>query len=69
MEELYQVGAITQTHGIRGEVKVFPMTDDISRFKNMKELILDTGKERLKLEVTGARPQKNLVIFQNASVH
>ena len=64
MEELYQVGAITQTHGIRGEVKVFPMTDDISRFKNMKELILDTGKERLKLEVTGARPQKNLVILK-----
>lgn len=39
MTELYQVGAITQTHGIRGEVKVFPMTDDVSRFKNMKELI------------------------------
>ena len=33
MTELYQVGAITQTHGIRGEVKVFPMTDDVSRFK------------------------------------
>lgn len=64
MEELYQVGAITQTHGIRGEVKVFPMTDDVSRFKNMKELILDTGKEQLTLEVTGARPQKNLVILK-----
>ena len=47
MTELYQVGAITQTHGIRGEVKVFPMTDDVSRFKNMKELILDTGKEQI----------------------
>ena len=60
MTELYQVGAITQTHGIRGEVKVFPMTDDVSRFKNMKELILDTGKEQIVLEVTSARPQKNL---------
>ena len=63
MTELYQVGAITQTHGIRGEVKVFPMTDDVSRFKNMKELILDTGKEQIVLEVTSARPQKNLVIL------
>ena len=36
MTELYQVGAITQTHGIRGEVKVFPMTDDVSRFKNFR---------------------------------
>lgn len=64
MTELYQVGAITQTHGIRGEVKVFPMTDDVSRFKNMKELILDTGKEQIVLEVTSAKPQKNLVILK-----
>ena len=64
MEELYQVGAITQTHGIKGEVKVFPMTDDVSRFKNMKGLILDTGKEQLILEVSSARPQKNLVILK-----
>lgn len=64
MSELYQVGAITQTHGIRGEVKVFPLTDDISRFKNMKDLILDTGKEQISLEVTSARPQKNLVILK-----
>lgn len=64
MTELYQVGAITQTHGIRGEVKVFPMTDYVSRFKNMKELILDTGKEQIVLEVTSARPQKNLVILK-----
>lgn len=64
MQDLYQVGAITQTHGIKGEVKVFPMTDDISRFKNMKDLILDTGKETLHLEVSSAREQKNLVILK-----
>lgn len=31
MEDLLQVGAITQTHGIRGEVNVFPLTDDVGR--------------------------------------
>lgn len=64
MEELYQVGAITQTHGLKGEVKVFPMTDDVSRFHNMKELLLDTGKGLLSLEVEHARKQKNLVILK-----
>lgn len=65
MEELFQVGSITQTHGIKGEVKVFPMTDDLSRFKNMKDLLLDAGKEGfIKLEVESARPQKNLVILK-----
>ena len=33
MEDLLQVGVITQTHGIRGEVKVFPTTDDANRFQ------------------------------------
>ena len=36
MEELLQVGVITSTHGIRGEVKVFPTTDDAKRFRELK---------------------------------
>ena len=65
MEDLYQVGSITQTHGIKGEVKVFPLTDDISRFKNMENLLLDGGKDGyITLEVENARPQKNLVILK-----
>ena len=65
MEDLYQVGAITQTHGIKGEVKVFPLTDDISRFKNMKHLLLDGGKDGyIELEVQNVRQQKNIVILK-----
>ena len=45
MEERFQVGVITSTHGIKGEVKVFPTTDDPARFKKKMELILETGKE------------------------
>ena len=52
MEEFLQVGAIANTHGIAGEVKVFPMTDDIKRFKKLKEVYLDTGKERKLLPVS-----------------
>jgi len=65
LEDLYQVGAITQTHGIKGEVKVFPLTDDISRFKNMKNLLLDGGRDGyINLEVENVRQQKNLVILK-----
>ena len=41
MEQFLQVGAITSTHGIRGEVKVFPTTDDPARFKKLKKVILE----------------------------
>ena len=44
MEQLLQVGVISSTHGIRGEVKVFPTTDDPDRFRKLKQVILDTGR-------------------------
>ena len=59
-----QVGVITQTHGIRGEVKVFPTTDDVKRFKNLNEVILETEKERLTLEIEGVKFFRQFVILK-----
>ena len=59
-----QVGVITQTHGIRGEVKVFPTTDDAGRFKKLKEVILDNGRERLTLEIEGVKFFKQYAILK-----
>ena len=64
MEDLLQIGVITTTHGVRGDVKVFPTTDDPMRFKKLKQVILDTGKEQIELEFAGARFFKNLVILK-----
>ncbi len=64
MEDLLQVGAITSTHGIRGEVKVFPTTDDVNRFKKLKEVVLDTGKEQLILQIEGVKFFKQFVILK-----
>ena len=64
MDNLLQVGIITTTHGVRGEVKVFPTTDDPARFKKLKNIILDTGKNRMELEIAGVKFFKNLVILK-----
>ena len=64
MEELFRVGVISNTHGIRGEVKVYPTTDNVRRFDNLKEVILDTGKEQLILHVTSVKYFKNMVILK-----
>ncbi|MCB7319058.1 ribosome maturation factor RimM [Lacrimispora sp. 210928-DFI.3.58] len=64
MEQLLRVGVITSPHGIRGEVKVFPTTDDPKRFKKLKKVILDTGKERLPLDVESVKFFKNMVILK-----
>ena len=64
MEDLLQVGVITSTHGVRGEVKVFPTTDDPARFKKLKKVILDSGKEQLELEIASVKFFKNMVIVK-----
>ena len=64
MEDVFQVGIISSTHGVAGEVKVFPTTDDVKRFKKLKQVILDTGKEKLDLEVCRVRFFKQMVILK-----
>ncbi len=64
MEEFLQVGAIANTHGIAGEVKIYSMTDDIMRFKKLKEVYLDTGKERMLLHVVSCKFVKNQPVLK-----
>jgi len=64
MEDLLQVGIITSTHGVRGEVKVYPTTDDLRRFRRLKEVVLDTGREKLNLEIEGVKFFKQFVILK-----
>lgn len=64
MEDMLQVGVITQTHGVHGEVKVFPTTDDAERFKKLKQVILDTGEGTLSLEIQAVKFFKQYVILK-----
>ncbi len=69
MEDFFQIGVISSTHGIKGEVKVFPTTDDVNRFKKVKEVYLDTGKERLLLHPESVKFFKQFVILKFKEFH
>ena len=64
MEDYLRVGVIANTHGVHGEVKVFPTTDDVNRFKKLKTVKLDTGKEIKDLKITGVKFFKNMAILK-----
>lgn len=64
MEELLSVGIITTAHGVHGEVKVFPTTDDVKRFKKCKELLLDKGNGPKPVKVQGVKFFKQFVILK-----
>ena len=47
MEQLFKIGLIVKPQGIKGELKVQPLTDDINRFKNLKEVLIDDKNYRV----------------------
>ena len=64
MDNLLRVGVISSTHGVKGDVKVYPTTDDVNRFKSLKNVILDNGREHMDLEIQGVKFFKNMVILK-----
>ena len=64
MQDTLRVGVISSTHGLKGEVKVFPTTDDMTRFQQLKEVLLDTGKESIPLQIERVKFFKNMVILK-----
>lgn len=63
-DNMLRVGVICNTHGVHGEVKVYPTTDDIRRFDSLKQVFLDTKKELIELEVIGVKYFKGLAILK-----
>lgn len=63
-EDLLQIGVITSTHGIKGEVKVFPTTDDNNRFRKLKDCFIEYKDEFIPVKAKGCKFFKNMVILQ-----
>lgn len=61
MMKYLEVGKIVTTHGIRGEVKIQVITDNLSRFE--KGSILYIGEEKEQIIVDNYRVQKNMVLL------
>lgn len=56
------IGKIINTHGIKGEVKVFPLTDNIDRFDYLKVAYI--GEKKIKVEIEKVKYHKNLAILK-----
>ena len=64
MEQYLRIGVITSTHGIRGEVKVFPLTDDPERFRFIDCVLLQTKTEQLELKIQNVKFFKQFAILK-----
>lgn len=65
MTDYLRVGTYVNTHGVRGEIKVYPHTDDVTRFSDLKSIMIETkDKKYLTYEVAGAKYHKNMAILK-----
>lgn len=64
LEDLLQVGVVSNTHGVRGEVKVFPTTDDVKRFKKLKTVLMEAGPQTREMKIESVRFFKQFVILK-----
>lgn len=62
-DNMFRVGIYVNTHGVRGEIKLLPTTDDVNRFHKDLPLVLDTGKEPVPVTVSSVKFFKNTVIL------
>lgn len=56
------IGKIISTHGIKGEVKVYPITDNLTRFDCLKTAYI--GDKKIKVELERVKYHKNLAILK-----
>lgn len=63
MEQYFEIGKITGTHGIRGTMRVFPTTEDPSRFERLKEIIVEIRGKRETFHIQKVAFHKQFVLL------
>ncbi len=64
MLDYLTIGTIVNVHGVHGEVKVIPDTDDVTRFRKLKKVLLLSGGVRREAEVKGVKFSNKFVILK-----
>lgn len=68
MVEYLKVGQISNAHGVKGEVKVYPLTDNIKRFSKLKFIFMKNHDEYIKIEIQGVKYLKDFVVLKLANI-
>ena len=64
MVDYFEIGHISNTHGLRGEMKVRPFTADKNRYEELKKILIDVKGEFKEYEIENVRYQKDIVLLK-----
>jgi 16S rRNA processing protein RimM len=60
MKRSFNIGKIVNTHGVKGEVKVYPYTDDVNKFVDFDHLYVEDQK----IQIETVRIHKNMALIK-----
>ena len=63
-QEYFEIGQIVNTFGIKGFVKVNPLTDNLERFEELKSVFVVKNKELLEMKIEEVKYHKNVVLVK-----
>ncbi len=66
--EYITIGKVANTHGVKGDLKIYPTTDDVNRFKKLKSVYVEHKGKKETLTIKGVRFHKNLVILTTEEI-
>ena len=64
MEEYLEIGQIVNTSGLKGFLKVIPLTDDITRFEDLKTVYIQEKKDLVEFKIQEVKYSKNMVLLK-----
>lgn len=68
MYEYLQIGKIVNTHGVRGEVRLIPLTDDPHRFDELEWVFVEKGSTMTKYSIMEVKYTKGSVILKLSGI-
>lgn len=64
MEGYLEIGQIVNTNGLKGFLKVKPLTDDITRFEKLKTIYIQKAKELIEFKIQEVKYNKQSVLLK-----
>ena len=68
MQKRLEIGQIVNTFGIKGEVKVVPFTEDISRFDELKKVYIKNKNQEKQYKIENVKYHKNMVLIKFSGI-
>ena len=64
MENFLEIGQIVNSYGLKGQMKIVPFTDDITRYSDLKTIYIEINKQLKEYKIEQVKYHKNNVLIK-----